>query len=197
MLRSSDRIKVGISASACLLFAFSLLILPLRWIVAALAAAVVHETCHGLAVILCGGKLQSVAVGREGAVMTATPMSQGRELICTLAGPIGSGLMILTMPWLPRVAFCSAVHCVYNLLPIYPLDGGRVVRCATDHLRPGIQERVCLLAEDICIIGLLLGALYLAFWKDLGWTPLILAGAIAIRAKSVNSPCKAANLRLQ
>lgn len=197
MPRSSGSMKVGISGAACLLFAFSLLILPLRWIMAALTAAIVHEACHALAVILCGGKLQSVIVGREGAVMTASPMTQGRELICTLAGPIGSGLMILAMPWLPRVAFCSAVHCVYNLLPIYPLDGGRAVRCATDKLSPKMQEGVCLWTENICLAGIFLAAIYLAFWKDLGWTPLILAGAVAIRAKSANSPCKAADLRLQ
>lgn len=197
MPRSSTDLKIGITGTACLLFAFSLLILPLRWILAAFTAAIAHEAFHALAVLLCGGRLKSLIVGKEGAVMTASPMTPGRELICTLAGPLGSGLMILLLPWLPRVAFCSGIHFAYNLLPIYPLDGGRALRCATGRLSPRLQRQVCLWIENIFLGGIFLAAGYLAFWVELGWTPLLLAAAVFLRAKSANSPCKARDLRLQ
>lgn len=197
MRKSLSDLKIGISGSACLLFAFSLLVLPLRWIFAAITAAIVHEACHALAVYLCGGRLQSFIVGKDGAVLIAGPMTVTRELLCTLAGPVGSALMVLTMPWLPRVAFCSAVHCLYNLLPIYPLDGGRALRCVTGKLSPSHQQKVCRLAENICLGLLFAAAIYLAVWMELGLTPLVLATVLLIRTKSANSPCKETKLGLQ
>ena len=197
MRRSLSNIKIGISAGACLLFAFSLLVLPLRWILAALIAAIVHEAFHALAVYLCGGKLCTLVVGKEGAVMVASPMSCTRDFLCTMAGPLGSALMILTFPWMPRVAFCSAVHCMYNLLPIYPLDGGRALRCMIGRLSYVQQHKVCRCTENICFGLLFAAAAYLAFWKDLGLTPLILTLILLIRTKSANPPCKKGNLALQ
>ena len=194
---SLNNLKIGISGGACVLLAFSLLVLPLRWTAAALTAAIFHEACHALAVYLCGGRLCSVTIGKGGAIMVATPMTAARELICTLAGPAGSALFVFTIPWLPRVAFCSAVHCLYNLLPIYPLDGGRALRCMTDRLSPDQQQKLCKGIENICLVFLFVGAIYLAVWKDLGLFPLFLAFAMLLRAKTVNSPCKERQLGLQ
>ena len=197
MPRSWSDFKIGISGGACLLFAFSLLVLPLRWIFAAMTAAIVHEACHAIAVYLCGGRLCSFAIGKGGAVLVAAPMTAIREFLCTLAGPAGSALLVLTMPWLPRVAFCSAVHCLYNLLPIYPLDGGRALCCITGKLSPVHQQKVCRRAENICL-GILFGAaIYLAVWMELGLTPLILALVLVVRTKSANPPCKKIDLALQ
>lgn len=197
MRKSLSDLKIGISGGACLLFAFSLLVLPLRWIFAALTAGIVHEAFHALAVFLCGGRLQSFFVGKDGAVLIAAPMTVTREFLCTLAGPVGSALMVLTMPWLPRVAFCSVVHCLYNLLPIYPLDGGRALRCVTGKLSPSHQQKVCRWAENICLGLLFVSAIYLAVWMDLGLTPLILASVLLLRTKSANPPCKKGGLALQ
>ena len=197
MRRSWNDLKIGISGGACLMFAFFLLVLPLRWIFAAVTAAVVHEACHALAVHLCGGRLHTLTVEKGGVVMVATPMTAVRGFLCTMAGPLGSALMVLTMPWLPRVAFCSAVHCVYNLLPIYPLDGGRALRCITEKLSPDRQRKICLVTENICL-GLLFGAaVYLTVWKELGLTPLVLAFLLLLRTKSANSPCNEGKLGLQ
>ena len=197
MRKSCNDLKIGISGGACVLLAFSLLVLPVRWILAALVAAVFHEVCHAVAVFLCGGKLQSVTVGRVGAVMTASPMTNPRKFISTMAGPVGSALLVFVMPWLPRVAFCSAVYCMYNLLPIYPLDGGRALRCLTGRLSPSVQKKVCGWTENVCLGLLFVGAIYLTVWLDLGITPLILATALLLRTKSVNSPCKEGDLGLQ
>ena len=197
MRSSLSNIKIGISGGACLLFAMSLLVLPLRWIAAAVTAATVHEACHALAVSLCGGRLRTLSVGKGGAVMVADPMTPTREFLCTMAGPLGSALLVLTLPWLPRVAFCSAIHCVYNLLPIYPLDGGRALRCITGSLSPVTQKKVCHWVENICLGLLFAGAVYLTFWLDLGLTPMILEAILLLRTKSVKPPCKKENLALQ
>ena len=197
MPMSLNSFKIGISGGACILFAISLLVLPLRWIMAALTAAGVHEAFHTLAVYLCGGRLSSFTIGKKGAVLVAAPMTVVREFFCTMAGPVGSALLILVMPWFPRVAFCGAIHCMYNLLPIYPLDGGRALRCITEKLSPIRQQKLCRWIENVCLAVLFAGAIYLAVWRDLGLMPLILASILLLRTKSANSPCKEGDLGLQ
>jgi stage IV sporulation protein FB len=197
MPKSWNDLKIGISGGAWVLLAMSLLVLPLRWIMAAITAAVVHESCHALAVSLCGGRLRTLSVGKSGAVMVADPMTPTREFFCTMAGPLGSALLVLTFPWLPRVAFCSAVHCVYNLLPIYPLDGGRALRCIAAKFPEKQQRKLCAGVERLCLIALFAGAVYLTVWVNMGMTPLILVAVLFLRTKSVKPPCKKENLALQ
>ncbi|MBQ8768996.1 MAG: M50 family metallopeptidase [Oscillospiraceae bacterium] len=109
-----------------------ILILPLRWILAAVIAAAFHEVCHALAVYFCGGKVRRLSVGNRGAVMHADELPAVKALICILAGPAGSLLLLLLVRWIPRIALCALLQGFYNLLPIYPLDGGRAVRCLLD-----------------------------------------------------------------
>ena len=56
-------------------------------------------------------------------------MSPGRELICILAGPAASLLLLCLARIFPRVAICGLIQGCYNLLPIAPLDGGRALHC--------------------------------------------------------------------
>ena len=127
--------KFTISPSACILGAMTVLLLPLRWIFAAFLAAAFHELCHALAVYLCGGSVQALVVGNRGAVMYADEMPPVRTLLCILAGPFGSLLLVLFVRWIPRVALCALFHAAYNLLPVYPLDGGRAIRCIWSALK--------------------------------------------------------------
>ena len=106
-----------------------ILLLPLRWIICAFLAAAFHEYCHLLAVKLCGGRVEALSVGNRGAVLYADDMPVQKALICTLAGPMGSLFLVLFIRWIPRIALCALVQGIYNLIPIYPLDGGRAIRC--------------------------------------------------------------------
>ena len=127
--------RFTISPSACIFAAITILLLPLRWIFAAFLAAAVHELFHILAVYLCGGKVYDLSIGDRGAVMHTDGMSTCKTLICVLAGPLGSLLLVLFIRWIPRIAFCALFQAAYNLLPIYPLDGGRVARCIVSALK--------------------------------------------------------------
>lgn len=105
-----------------------LLALPYQWVCAMLLAAAFHECSHLLAVTLLGGEILSIRIGARGAVIEIGELSPWKELLCALAGPLGSATLLLTARWFPRLAICGLAHCVYNLLPLFPLDGGRALR---------------------------------------------------------------------
>ncbi len=123
-----------VDGAACVLAALSILLLPLNWIFAGLIAAGFHELCHCIAVWIVGGRVWEFRICAGGAVMDASPMSTVRELFCVLAGPIGGILLSLFFRWIPRVAICAVFQSAFNLLPIYPLDGGRAVGCMVELL---------------------------------------------------------------
>lgn len=153
--------RCRLEASACLAWAAMLLVLPLKWLGAAALAALWHELCHYLALWLVGVEVRGIRIGGRGTVMDTGDMLPWQECICALAGPVG-GLMLLPLAgWIPRVAVIALVHSVYNLLPVYPLDGGRALRCATGMvLRERTAEKICRGAEMLCAAAILLVGIY-------------------------------------
>lgn len=117
-----------ISAGALIFLAALVLLLPLQWVGAVMLAAVVHELCHAFAICLLGGSIESILISSRGIVMKTQPMSGIREIACAMAGPLGSLCLLLFVRWLPRTAVCGLFHGLYNLIPLLPMDGGRVLR---------------------------------------------------------------------
>ena len=175
--------RFGISAAACVLLALAVLVLPIRWLLAAMTAAVCHELFHIAAVYLCGGSISGLIIGGNGAVMDAQPMSKGRELICSLAGPVGGLLLLLFVRWIPRIAICAAFHSLYNLLPIYPLDGGRALRCAAELVLPLKADFICKWIETgfLLLMGIL--AVYACVFLRLGLFPVFLAAMLYLKVR--------------
>ncbi len=186
-----ERDRLRISGTALIFGAMLLLVLPLRWFLAAILAAIFHELCHYAAARLLGGRVGSVFVGGSGAVMQIAPLGQGRELVCALAGPVGGFLLLLFARWFPRLALCAAFQSLYNLLPVYPMDGGRAIRClAAMTLPPDAAEKLCGIVAGVCRVLIVLLALWAVFVWHLGCMPLLLAALILIRTAPGKSPCK-------
>lgn len=182
---------VSISGWALIGLAALILILPLKWVAAAIAAAGFHECCHLIASRLVGCKIRSVDIHMGGAVIGTDAMLPWQELVCVLAGPVGGLMLLLLVRWFPRLAICAGIHSLYNLLPLYPLDGGRAVRCLCRFfLPPDRGEALCEGMELLCRLGLLFLAFYGTAVRHLGIMPLLGVGLILLRTKNRKIPCK-------
>lgn len=191
-------IRVEVSAGACILLALMLLLLPLRWLLAAIVAAAVHEGCHALAVVLFGGRLRSVQITAGGAKMDASPVGNSGEIICALAGPAGGLLLLFLVKWFPRTALCAAIQSAWNLLPIYPLDGGRALQCiATLIISPDKADIFCRFTERVCIAVLVLIGIYGSVVLHLGLLPLFPGVISLMHTKYGKTPCKQGLKRVQ
>ena len=111
-----------------LVLGLMLLLFPLRFLAGVLLAAIIHELAHIMAIRLTGGEVRCIQLRANGARIITSPMEPGKEILCALAGPGLGAVTILAWQVFPELAVAGLVQTVFNLLPIYPLDGGRVVR---------------------------------------------------------------------
>lgn len=184
------RLKMRLSPGMLIWGAGALLILPLRWLLAWGCAVCVHELGHLAMIRLLKLPVHSLAVDGGGVRIRTEFASAWQELLCALAGPIAGLLLLFTAPVFPRLALCGAFHSVYNLLPVYPLDGGRVIRTLAGEKSGQILQNVFL----GCILAL---GIYGTFFLRLGILPLIFAWLTVIRALRIKIPCKEAIQALQ
>lgn len=178
--------------SACFLLALGILILPPDWLFGAILAAVIHELCHFCMARFLGVNCTGIRISAAGFVMELVPMNRHEELLTSAAGPVGSLLLLVLVHVYPQLAVCGAIQGLYNLLPIWPLDGGRILRC----ILPG-REGVFTVAEWCAGILIMCAGLYLAWKLQLGFWPIGITGFITGKAFLRKIPCKDAVLGVQ
>ena len=192
------KIHLEISSVCCIFLAMLLLAVPFPWILAAAAAAVFHELCHWGMVLLTDGSIQTLEMGTTGALMITGEMPAWKEALCAFAGPAGSFLLFLLSDHFPRIAVCGLMQGMYNLFPIYPLDGGRVLR---SFLMMWLSEKTA--ARITEIVGVMVFAILVAasvgisiFQKRLDIILLMLMILLS-KAMEAKIPCKEGKQRVQ
>ena len=115
-------------------FGFCALICILAWLdwrfcLSFLLCALVHELGHLAAMKLCGISVDRITLSAGGAVIRAGFHDYKQELWCAAAGPLSGAVFALALLRIyPKIAIVSLLLSLINLLPLYPLDGGRILR---------------------------------------------------------------------
>lgn len=196
-MRGFPEVRVYIGAEALFSLALMLLLLPLRWTIGFLIAALVHETGHLAAVKLCRGDIISIRIGFPGTTITAQNLTNLQELLCVLAGPLSGLLLTLAGSIMPEAAICAGIQSIYNLLPISPLDGGQALSCLIRMIIPG--ENAYKLSHKFnnvfyILLSLLLLILLIVLKLKLIWVGLAIYMMLCSKIKI---PCKQPRKRLQ
>ncbi len=128
---------VHIESGFLLWLALLILVLPWPWLLCFLLAAAVHELGHLGAVTALGGQVWGITLGLGGARIDARLEGCWRELGAVLAGPGASLILALLSRKAPMLCLWALVQGCFNLIPVYPLDGGRAVNCLVRVQREG------------------------------------------------------------
>lgn len=198
MPRSNNRPSFSVKPEFLILLALLMLVIPYKWVAAWVIAAAFHELCHFAAVRLSGCEVFSIRINLNGAIMETDVLSWGKEILCALAGPLGGFLLIFTAKWFPRLAICGCFQSLYNLLPVYPLDGGRALKSAIEGIVPEkYTEKVWKWLEFGILALIAAAAFYLSFGMKLGAVPILMTVILFLKNKNIKIPCKEKPMRVQ
>lgn len=176
--------SIHVSGSFCVYLSVILLLLPLRWTCAFLLSAITHELFHLFAAFLLGIRINRIELGSSGAKIYTPPLTDLQELLCALSGPVGGLLPVILLRIYPEAALWALLLTVYNMLPIYPSDGGRALRSTLYIFLPlKIADKICYAVEFATGMGMIILGIYAAFVLKLGITVLIICIQPLIRRK--------------
>lgn len=119
---------------------------------ALLLSIVLHELGHSLVGMQMGCRVREITLLLLGgrAVLEHMPRKPWQELLMALAGPAVSAVLgvgsLLALPYIKvsfgalmahyvlwHLAYLNLALCIFNLLPAFPMDGGRVLRALLAH----------------------------------------------------------------
>lgn len=193
-----DKGQLEIKSSFFIYLAFLLLFVPIKWIISWIIAAIIHELFHYIAVLIFRHRVYKITINMLGVIMQTEPLPSSHELICALSGPVGGILLIIFVRWIPFVALCACIQSIYNLIPIYPLDGGRAVKCIlTLIFSEHVAERIISWIEKILLCIILVLTLHSVFHYNLGFIPILVITSVILKLRMIKIPCKRGQLEVQ
>lgn len=114
----------------------------IAWMLAALISVIIHELGHAFLQRRYGARVQIMLVALGGLAIPDRGFTRAQHIKISLAGPfiqilvgytawrllrMSSGDAVVIQQFLSAFGLISMVWGVFNLLPIYPMDGGRVL----------------------------------------------------------------------
>ena len=161
------RFSLDVRPGAVALLAGLYFLLPLRWCARLALAVAVHELGHVAALVLCGAEIYGLRMEGCGlALRCAPPEGAVRTIAAAISGPAaGVGLFcILRGLGYPEGADLSLLYTCVNLLPVLPLDGGRILLgLMTMLLGARTGERIAYRISIAITVLLLIAGTVLAF----------------------------------
>lgn len=122
-----------------------------------------------------------------GAALETGTMGYRQEILCALAGPLVNLILVSLAGGFPRFATVNLGLALFNLLPIFPLDGGRALRAGLLwKLPPNVAEGTFFLLQWATAIALAAGAVYWGILCHGGLWPFFLLFLLGIRIAATN-----------
>lgn len=178
------RVTPGFVAALCLLGWCDLRLCGLF-----LLALALHEAAHLTALALFRRPVLGLTLSAGGAKIETEELTLRQEALSAAAGPLVNLLSgALTLRCVPAFSAVSLGLAAVNLLPLYPLDGGRILRAALlSRLPPERTERILRLAVWLTCSTLMVGACWLTVWRQAGLWPIFAALVLLCRAGNAAS----------
>ena len=170
--------------------ALLVLILPLKWLLSAFLAAAFHELCHIFLIYLLGGNISKIRLHPFGAEITANLSDCFQELLASAAGPFGSFHLLFFSNHIPEIALCGLVQGIYNLLPLYPMDGGRILFCILSMISPLNANQICRILRIVSLLFLIGVSIWGYFSHLTGILPAVLLLLILWKEKNLAKTSK-------
>jgi len=170
-----NKLQFNIRPAFPIISAIAISVFPLKFLVAWIIASVTHELFHILAICVMKIGILRIILDGNGTIIETESMLPYQELICALAGPFGGMLLMLFARAIPEAAICALIQSAFNLLPYYPLDGGRALHCLMAMLAgEGSANRITAYINIITLVLLLTVFFYLQLHYRFGVTPLFI-----------------------
>ena len=134
---TNKSVKFSVSVGAVIVIAVAYMLGAVRFLLLIAAATIAHELGHYLAVRAFGRAIISVRLNATGiTIRRPPPESYIEEIVIAAAGPMASVILAAAMAVAARIygveiartlAGTSIVFAMFNILPVLPLDGGRIL----------------------------------------------------------------------
>jgi stage IV sporulation protein FB len=138
-----------------------------RLLLAFLLSAGLHELGHCLLCRLCCIRVSACSINACGAELRLVPQPAGKKLFCIAAGGPAANLLLTGVlvalvpewPWGQLLSGSSLILALFNLLPVEPLDGGRMLGAIMDVLGWGAASRraAAMVSTALLVMALLPG----------------------------------------
>lgn len=141
--------------------------------------ALIHEISHIIVGIICGLKAKTLKITPFGISIyfekykrNGKKILEKQKILIAIAGPLSNFILAIIIMFMPNNIFVhisqetlilsNLLLALFNLIPIYPLDGGRILKSIITLNSKDKKERIILIEKTsfICLVILtLIGSL--------------------------------------
>ena len=147
--------RIQIRADFYIGSALAVLLIPHNWLLGWLGAVAVHELGHIIAMRLVKCEIISMEISIFGVVINTPPLAPREDILIAAAGPIAGMSLLSVGRWIPILSICAACQTMYNVIPVYPSDGGRIFRVMLRRIAPErISKNITSILGSIFLCGI-------------------------------------------